>query len=480
MSPLWGGRFTGKMDPLMDRFNASLPFDWRLWDADITGSVAWARATCRAGLLTEDERDALIAGLEAVRAEIAADPAATFAGAADEDIHSFIERRLTDHAGPVAGKLHTGRSRNDQVATDVRLWLRWQMVGSRQPSAVSRQPSASSFQLPASSLDAALADLIRSAADRAEAEIDVLMPGYTHVQPAQPVRWSHWLLSHAWAWQRDRERLADLLKRVDVLPLGAGALAGCPFAIDRERLAADLGFAAASLNSIDTVSDRDFVAEFLFWAALLGVHLSRWAEDLVFWSSREYGFITLADAYSTGSSLMPQKKNPDAAELLRGKAGRLVGGLMGLLVTLKGLPSSYDKDLQEDKEPLFDAVDTLSLALPISRGILETLAIHPERMRVALGDELLSTDLADWLVRRGVPFRQSHHLVGQVVRRAEELGCSLSMLPIAELQAISPHFTPEVAAVWDFEQSVEQRSVIGGTARAAVEAQIAALRGLCG
>ncbi len=458
MSSLWGGRFTGQIDPLMDRLNASLPFDWRLWDADITGSVAWARATCRAGLLTEAERDAIIAGLEAVQTEIARDPAAAFAGATDEDIHSYVERRLTEQIGAVAGKLHTGRSRNDQIATDVRLWLCDQ----------------------AAALDAALADLIRSAAERAAAEIDVLMPGYTHVQPAQPIRWSHWLLSHAWAWQRDRERLADLSRRINIMPLGAGALAGCAFPIDRETLAADLGFAAASPNSLDAVSDRDFIAEFLFWAALLGLHLSRWAEDLVFWSSREFGFITLADAYSTGSSLMPQKKNPDAAELLRGKAGRLVGGLTALLVTLKGLPSSYDKDLQEDKEPLFDAVNTLSLTLPVAQGILETLTIRPDRMAAALGDELLATDLADWLVRRGVPFRQSHHIVGRVVRRAEELGCTLSALPLAELQAISPVFTAEVAAVWSIEQSVEQRTVIGGTARAAVQDQIDALRRLCG
>jgi argininosuccinate lyase len=438
----------------MVRLNASLPFDWRLWDADITGSVAWANAIQRAGLLTTAERDALVAGLAAVRAEIAADPPAAFARADDEDIHTFVERKLTERIGPVAGKLHTGRSRNDQVATDVRLWLRSQAAG----------------------LDAALADLIRAACDRAEAELDVLMPGYTHVQPAQPIRWSHWLLSRAWPWQRDRERLADLVKRVNVSPLGAGALAGCPFAVDRAQLAAELGFAAASPNSLDAVSDRDFIAEFLFWAALLGVHLSQWAEDLVFWSSREFGFVTLADAYSTGSSLMPQKKNPDAAELLRGKAGRLVGGLTGLLVTLKGLPTSYDKDLQEDKEPLFDAADTLALVLPVAQGILETLTIRPEGMAAALGDELLATDLADWLVRRGVPFRQSHHLVGQVVRRAEALGCALSAVPLADLQAISPVFTVECAAVWNAEQSVEQRAVVGGTARAAVAAQIARLR----
>jgi len=454
MPGLWGGRFSGANDPLMVRFNASLPFDRRLWHADITGSIAWANAICRAGLLTTEERDALVAGLEALRAEIAADPAAAFAGAADEDIHSFVERKLTERIGPLAGKLHTGRSRNDQVATDVRLWLRDRVA----------------------ELDAALASLIRAACDRAEAEIDVLMPGYTHVQPAQPIRWSHWLLSRAWAWQRDRERLADLLKRINISPLGAGALAGCPFAVDRTALAAELGFAEASPNSLDAVADRDFIAEFLFWAALLGVHLSQWAEDLVFWSSREFGFITLADAYSTGSSLMPQKKNPDAAELLRGKAGRLVGDLIGLLVTLKGLPTSYDKDLQEDKEPLFDAVDTLSLALPIAQGMLETLTIHPDRMAAALGDELLATDLADWLVRRGVPFRQSHHLVGQVVRRAEELGCPLSAVPLADLQAISPVFTADCAAIWNAEQSVEQRQVIGGTARSAVAAQIAALR----
>ena len=372
MSPLWGGRFTGQTDPLMARFNASLPFDWRLWDADITGSIAWARAIARAGLLTADERDQIIAGLEALRDEIAPDPAAAFAAASDEDIHSYVERRLTEQIGAAAGKLHTGRSRNDQVATDVRLWLKWQIVGLE--SGVRRQGTGDRSRtedwrrFPASSWTIGLQLPVwtpRSLTSSAppptapSAEIDVLMPGYTHVQPAQPVRWSHWLLSHAWAWQRDRERLADLLKRVDVLPLGSGALAGCPFAIDRATLAADLGFASASPNSIDAVSDRDFIAEFLFWSALLGIHLSRLAEDLILWSSREFGFVTLADAYSTGSSLMPQKKNPDAAELLRGKAGRLIGGLTGLLMTLKGLPSSYDKDLQEDKEPLFDAVSTL-------------------------------------------------------------------------------------------------------------------------
>ena len=449
MTHLWGGRFSGQMDAFMARFNASLPFDWRLWDADITGSVAWAKAIARAGLLTEDERDRIVSGLEDLRAEIAADPQAAFAGAVDEDIHSYVERRLTEITGPVAGKLHTGRSRNDQVATDVRLWLKSE----------------------AAQLAAALDALISAAVERAAAEIDVLMPGYTHVQPAQPVRWSHWLLSHAWPWRRDAERLRDLLKRVDVMPLGSGALAGCPFPIDRAALAVDLGFGQASPNSMDAVSDRDFIAEFLFWAALTGVHLSRFAEDLVFWSSREFGFVVMDDAYSTGSSLMPQKKNPDALELLRGKSGRLVGDLTGVLTLLKALPSSYDKDLQEDKEPLFDAFDTLNVALPVAKGALQTLKLQPERMAGSLGDELLATDLADLLVRRGVPFRESHHIVGLVVRRAEERGCALRELTDEDLCAIDERLA-QSAEVWDFDRSVEQRVAIGGTARSAVLAQI--------
>jgi argininosuccinate lyase len=340
--------------------------------------------------------------------------------------------------------------------TDVRLWLRDE----------------------AAKLDAALVALIGTTLDRAEAEIEVLMPGYTHLQPAQPIRWSHWLLSHAWRWQRDRERLAESLHRIDLSPLGAGALAGCAFPVDRIVLAADLDFADVVANSIDAVANRDFVAEFLFNCALLGVHLSRWAETLILWSTREFGFIGLADAYSTGSSLMPQKKNPDALELLRGKAARLHADLTAILTLLKGLPSTYDKDLQEDKEPLFDAVDTLSLALPVARGVTKTLTIHADRMAAALGDELLATDLADFLVKRGVPFRDSHHLVGRVVRRAEELGCSLRQVPDEDLVGISPHFASGVEEVWDFERSVEQRAVVGGTARAAVLAQIVVLRAL--
>jgi argininosuccinate lyase len=354
----------------------------------------------------------------------------------------------------VAGKLHTGRSRNDQVATDVRLWLRAELVHLRTH----------------------LEQLIAAAVERAGEEIDLLLPGYTHLQPAQPVRWSHWLLSHAWAWQRDAQRLDELAARVNLMPLGSGALAGTPFAIDRELLAAELGFAGITQNSMDGVSDRDFIVEFLFWATLTMVHLSRLAEDLILYSSREFGFVKLADAYSTGSSLMPQKKNPDALELLRGKSGRLVGHLTGLVMTLKGLPSTYNKDLQEDKEPLFDAVSSMSGSLQIACGVLSTLQTRPAAMRAALSPELLATDLAEYLVRHGVPFRESHHIAGAAVRMAEVQGVTLPELSLADLQKLHKAFAADVEEVWSFEQSVERRDVAGGTSRRAVLAQIAHLR----
>ncbi len=455
MTTLWGGRFREGPDPLAARFTHSIGFDQRLWDADITGSIAWARAICRAGLITEAERDRLIEGLEAVRAEWAA---GTFViQPSDEDIHTANERRLGELIGKeLAGKLHTGRSRNDQVVTDVRLWLRET----------------------AQELRAALVDLQRAAIERAEAGLDVLMPGYTHLQRAQPVRFALWMMAYFWMWQRDRERLDDLMRRAERCPLGAGALAGNPFGVDRRALAADLGFPDITENAMDTVSDRDFILEFLSWAAILGVHLSRLAGDLTLWCTAEYGFVTLADAHSTGSSLMPQKKNPDTLELLRGKAGRLIGDLTALLAVVKGLPLTYNSDLQEDKERLFDAADTLAVALPLTAAVLREMTIHPDRMAAALSDDLLATDLADYLVRKGIPFRQSHHIVGQVVRRAEELGLSLREMPLSELRAISPQFDEDVAEVWDFEHSVERRDSAGGTSRAALEAQIAAARAL--
>ena len=449
MAKLWGGRFSGDTDPLMDAFNASIDVDIRLWEADIRGSIAYARALHRAGILTEEERDRLILGLERIWGEFAEGTFRLEPG--DEDIHTAVERRLHELIGPLAGKLHTGRSRNDQVVTDTRLYLLDRM------------------EVLADALNTLQEAIVRVA----EEHLDVIMPGYTHLQRAQPLRFSHWLMSYFWAFQRDWERLSDLWRRVDIMPLGSAALAGTAIPIDRKALAADLGFADISPNSVDAVSDRDFILEFLAWAALLGTHISRLAEDLIIWSTAEFGFVTVAEAYSTGSSLMPQKRNPDALELLRAKAGRLQGNFTRLATTVKGLPSTYNKDLQEDKEPLFDTVDTLEMALPILERVIRTLKLHPERMREAITPDMLATDLAYYLVDKGVPFREAHHLVGRVVRRAEELGVSIDALPLDAFQSISPHFGPDVYRVLDPEQAVERRRVPGGTAREAVLDQIA-------
>jgi argininosuccinate lyase len=451
---LWGGRFTAEMDELMRQFNDSIRFDQRMYRADIQGSVAYAGELARVGLITYDERGQLVAGLEQVLAEFDASTFEIKPG--DEDIHTAVERRLGELVGSVAGKLHTGRSRNDQVATDLRLYLLDEMV----------------------SLRAKLVQLQEAIVQKSENHLDVLMPGYTHLQQAQPVLFSHWLMSFFWKFQRDQTRLVDVAGRTSVLPLGAGALAGNPFDIDRRTLASDLGLAVVSENSIDAVSDRDYVVEFLAWAALVQVHLSNLAEDLIVWASQEFGFVQIDDAYATGSSLMPQKRNPDSLELMRGKSGRVVGHLVGLLTTLKGLPSSYNKDLQEDKEPLFDVIDTLNLELPIAAGVIRTLQVNAGRMVDDLQDALLATDLADYLVRKGIPFRQSHHLVGQVVRRAEELGVPLKELSPTEYQAISPAFAGDVYGALDFLRSVEAREAEGSTAPTAVRAQIEQARAL--
>ena len=452
-SKLWGGRFTGKTDPLMEKFNASIHFDKRLWQVDIIGSQAYARALSRAGIISDDDAQQIVSGLERVVAEWAAGNFAIQTG--DEDIHTANERRLTELIGAVAGKLHTGRSRNDQVATDIRLWLRGEIAR----------------------VAGHVRSLISVAVERAAVEIDLLMPGYTHLQPAQPIRWSQWLLSHASAWQRDAQRLDELAQRVNVMPLGSGALAGNPFAIDRHALAADLGFRAISPNSLDAVSDRDFIAEFLFWATLTMLHLSRLAEDLIIYSSREFSFVTIADAYSTGSSLMPQKKNADALELLRGKSGRVMGGMTGLMATLKALPTSYNKDLQEDKEPIFDAVDSVAGSLQIACGVLSTLTTNAAAMRAALSSEMLATDLAEYLVRKGVPFRETHHVAGAAVRMAELQAVALSDLTLDDLLTLHAAFDEDVADVWSFEASVERRDVEGGVSRRAVLAQVERLAG---
>jgi argininosuccinate lyase len=451
---LWGGRFAEQTSQLMQRFNDSISFDRRMYAADIQGSIAYAGALARAGLITAQERQQLAAGLERVCAEF--DDGTFQVEPDDEDIHTAVERRLGELVGPVAGKLHTGRSRNDQVSTDLRLYLLAEMAF----------------------LNQALRQLQATIVDKAEAYLDVIMPGYTHLQQAQPLLFSHWLMSYFWKFQRDQERLDDAVRRTSVLPLGAGALAGNPFDIDRQALAAELGFAAVAPNSVDAVSDRDYVVESLAWAALLQVHLSALAEDLIVWSSREFGFVQVDDAYATGSSLMPQKKNPDSLELMRGKTGRIVGHLTGLLAVLKGLPSAYNKDLQEDKEAVFDVLDTLSVELSIATGVIRTLKVNGNRMAAALDDAMLATDLADYLVRRGVPFRQSHHLVGQAVQQAEAQGLSLKELALGQYQAIHPAFAADLYAVFDFQRSVEARQAEGGTAPAAVRAQIARARAL--
>ncbi|MBI3360763.1 MAG: argininosuccinate lyase, partial [Chloroflexi bacterium] len=357
---LWGSRFSTSLDPLAAKFNYSIDFDRRLWDQDIRGSAAWARGLTRAGVITSGEADELCRGLQRVWAEFNGGTFKFVPG--DEDIHTAVERRLSEIAGPVAGKLHTGRSRNDQVATDFRLWVMEAIDGAR------------------GRIRGVQAALLA----QAEALFGVMLPGYTHLQRAQPILFSHWLMSHFWALERDRERLVQSRQRASRLPLGSGALAGTAFPIDRERLARDLGFALASPNSLDAVSDRDFAAEFLFDAALLASHLSRLAEALTLYSSLEFGFLELADSFATGSSLMPQKKNPDVLELTRGKAGTLIGLLTGLLATLKGLPSAYDKDLQEDKPPVFAAFDTLEAMLPVLAGAIATMTVKPDRMKAAL------------------------------------------------------------------------------------------------
>ena len=436
------------MAPEMAPLNLSLGVDGRLWAEDVRGSVAWASALGAAGVLTAVERDAIVEGLAHVAARIAREG---LVGAPEEDIHSVVERMLGEAAGPVAGKLHTGRSRNDQSSTGVRLY------GMAAADHVTDE----------------LLGLLRALHALAEQGVDAVMPGYTHLQQAQPIRAAHWALSHFFAFLRDGERVRAAKAAASVLPLGSGAIAGCPFPIDREMLRRELGFARVSENSLDAVSDRDWICDFAYAGAMLGVHLSRLGEDLVLFSSKEFGFVRLSDGYSTGSSLMPQKRNPDVAELARGKSGRLIGNLTSVLTLLKGLPTGYNRDLQEDKEALFDTVDTLLLTLPAVAGALATAALQPERMRADMDAQLLATDLADYLVRRGVPFRTSHEVIGRLVRKAEALGVALSALDLAALRAEHEAFDADVRSVFDWQASTDARDVPGGTSERAVRAQLA-------
>ena len=451
---LWGGRFAEPTDEDLRTLNDSIHFDRRMYREDIAGSQTWARALVGAGILTEAEAEQIVQGLEQVLAEFEADHFELRPG--DEDIHTAVERRLTEIVGPLGGKLHTGRSRNDQVATDFRLWCMGACEG----------------------INGQLRDLQAALVERAADHLDTLMPGFTHLQPAQPIVLAHWLLSYFWMLERDRGRLKAAHEGAASLPLGSGALAGTPLAVDRDAMAGELGFAAASQNSLDSVSDRDFVAETLFALALAGIHLSRLGEDIILYSNPLFGFFTLDDRYSTGSSLMPQKRNADPLELARGKAGRLIGNLTGLMTTLKGLPSAYNKDLQEDKEALFDSVDTVQSLLPVLTAVIHTLGINTEKMLAALDEEMLATDLADYLVARGLPFREAHHAVGAAVRAAAEAALPLSQLPLSVLQTCHPLFGVDVHAVFDFGKSARSRASAGGTAPDAVAGQLEAARAI--
>ena len=451
----WAGRFTQSTDPTAERFTGSLAFDRRLWPWDITGSVAWAKALGRAGLLTASERDTIVRGLDAVREELAT---GTFPFRPElEDIHTNVERRLHDLVGDVAGKLHTGRSRNDQIALDERLYLK--DVAARVAEGLRRVQEV----------------LVARAAETVEAPL----PGYTHLQRAQPVVLAHHLLAYVFMLQRDRERFRDARARADVLPLGAAALAGTAFPIDREALAQDLGFAAVSPNSLDAVSDRDYVLEFLAAGALAGMHLSRLAADLTLWATAEFGFVEFSDAFATGSSIMPQKKNPDVAELIRGKSGRLYGNLVAVLTTMKGLPLAYNSDMQEDKEPFFDSVDTLEAIVGVLPPLLAALTFRTDRMRRAAGEHFsTATDLADYLVRKGLPFRQAHEVVGRLVRYALDEGKTLEDLTLPEFRRFSPLIDGDVKDAITVEASLRARAVTGGTAPAAVRRTLALARTL--
>jgi argininosuccinate lyase len=441
---LWSGRFEGKPSQELLDFTASLDFDQELAADDIAGSRAHVRGLGRAGVLTPDEVKIIVAALDRVEDELE-QGRLTFA-AGDEDIHTAIERRVTEIAGPVGGKLHTGRSRNDQVV------------------AAFRRYTARSLRV----IAAQVVELQQVLLDRAKEAGDAYLPGYTHMQRAQPVLFAHHLLAHGWALARDVDRLLDARRRADVSPLGAGALAGSSLALDPDGVAAELGFAARFENSLDAVSDRDFVAEGLFALTLLGVHLSRIGEELVLWNTEEFGFVHLDDAYATGSSMMPQKKNPDVAELLRGKAGRLIGDLTGLLATLKGLPLSYNRDLQEDKEPLFDAVRQLRLGLAALRGLLATARFDLDRMRIAADSPFAAaTDLAEWLVSRGTPFREAHAIVGALVRDALE-----RHVPLAELVAAHPALGDEAGALLEPGVAVSRRTTPGGAGPGPVAEQL--------
>ncbi|WP_208322530.1 argininosuccinate lyase [Mumia sp. ZJ430] len=456
---LWGGRFASGPSPELEALSRSTHFDWRLAPYDLAGSRAHARVLGRAGLLTEDDLTALLAGIDALEADVASGAFTPDLG--DEDVHTALERGLVERLGAeLGGRLRAGRSRNDQIATLGRTYLRDH----------------------AAEIGRLVRGLVVALADQADKHLGVAMPGRTHLQHAQPVLLSHHLLAHAWPLVRDLDRLADWDARVAAeSPYGSGALAGSSLGLDPEQVAADLGFTGSAPNSIDGTASRDYVAEFAFVTAMIGVDLSRIAEEIIVWNTKEFGFVTLHDGYSTGSSIMPQKKNPDIAELARGKAGRVIGNLTGLMATLKALPLAYNRDLQEDKEPVFDSVDTLEVLLPAFTGMIATLTFHTERLEsLAPQGFALATDIAEWLVREGVPFRDAHEISGACVRVAEGQDKELWDLTDDELASISPHLTPAVREVLSVEGSIGSRDARGGTAPVRVAEQLAELRARLG
>ncbi len=449
MGKLWGGRFTKEAAAFANEFGASLKFDQRLYEYDIQGSIVQAKALVQAGVFTPEEAAKVIAALEEIKGEIAAGKVELSVEL--EDIHTNIEALLTQKVGDLGKKLHTGRSRNDQVALDIRLFLKAEIQR----------------------IVGLITELQKVLLDVAEEHKDTLIPGYTHLQRAQPVLLAHHLLAYFWMLQRDRERMQGVFARTDLMPLGAGALAGTGFPIDREYVAEKLGFGALYENSMDAVSDRDFVLEFFAFASLLMMHLSRLSEELILWSSSEFDFIELDDAYTTGSSIMPQKKNPDVAELGRAKTGRVYGHFFALLTVLKGLPLTYNRDLQEDKEGLFDTIDTLKMLLPLYSGMIETMRVKEKQMGNAVRKDFANaTDLADYLVRKGLPFREAHRVVGAMVVYCQEQGILLQDLDLEQCERFHALFTEDIKEVLDPLRVVHARKVRGGTAPCAVEEQM--------
>ncbi len=446
---MWGGRFAEGPDAIMEEINASIDYDRKLYRQDIEGSKAHVRMLAAREIVAAEDAEKIAHGLDTIRSEIEAGDFAF--SRALEDIHMNVESRLAELIGPAAGRLHTARSRNDQVATDFRIWVRDTL----------------------DTLDAQFTDLMQALAERAEQHAGDVMPGFTHLQSAQPVTFGHHLMAYVEMFARDRSRMRDARKRMNECPLGSAALAGTSFPIDREMTAAALGFDRPTANSLDAVSDRDFIIEALGAASIAAMHLSRLAEEIVIWCSAQFGFVTLSDKFSTGSSIMPQKKNPDAAELVRAKTGRIYGSLTALLVMMKGLPLAYSKDMQEDKEPAFDGLPSLSLALAAMTGMVRDLTPNTRAMKAAAGSGYsTATDLADWLVRvLGMPFREAHHVTGRAVAVAVEKGVVLHKLPLADLQAIEPRITDDIFSVLSVDKSVRSRTSYGGTAPANVRKQ---------